>query len=213
MFSGLLICFLIASCGEEKAAEGEEKAAEVEDEKSYRDSVYWEELKMRAEAGDAKSQYEFGYGYYGGDELDFDRALGRYKGPTQDYSEAVKWWRKAAEQGYATAQNALATAYVNGKGIPEDYNEAVNWWRKAAEQGNASALVNLGRAYYKGVGVPENIVKAYMFTNLGYAQDSGESRTKKTWLSLKEEIKSFMTNEQIAEGQKLTREWLERDTK
>lgn len=130
MFSCLLTCFLIASCGEEKTAEFEGK--------TDRDSVYWEELKMRAEAGDAKSQYESGYECSGGDDI--ERLLGNYKGPKQDYFEAVKWYRRAAEQGYAAAQNALGTAYVNGKGIPEDYNEAVNWWRKAAAQGNAKAL-------------------------------------------------------------------------
>ena len=56
-------------------------------------------------------------------------------GVSQDYSEAVKWYRKAAEQGDAGAQNDLGVCYDNGQGVNKDYTEAVKWYRKAAEQG------------------------------------------------------------------------------
>jgi len=49
-----------------------------------------------------------------------------------DYAEAVKWTRKAAEQGYAKAQNCLGEKYYNGDRITHDYSEAVKWFRKAA---------------------------------------------------------------------------------
>ena len=57
------------------------------------------------------------------------------KGVPQDDAEAVKWYRKAAEQGNADAQNWLGWMYQNGKGVPPDDAEAVEWYRKAAEQG------------------------------------------------------------------------------
>ena len=47
------------------------------------------------------------------------------KGVPQDYAEAVKWYRRAAEQGDAYAQNNLGLMYANGKGVPQDYAEAV----------------------------------------------------------------------------------------
>ncbi|HCN10096.1 MAG TPA: hypothetical protein DIT01_19390, partial [Lentisphaeria bacterium] len=49
----------------------------------------------------------------------------------QDDAEAVKWFRKAAEQGYPQAQYNLGVAYANGEGVPEDDVAAVKWYRKA----------------------------------------------------------------------------------
>ena len=59
-------------------------------------------------------------------------------GASED-EEAAKWYRKAAEQRNAIAQNNLGTMYYNGKGVTKNYAEAVKWYRKAAEQGNANA--------------------------------------------------------------------------
>ena len=39
----------------------------------------------------------------------------------QDYAEAIKWYRKAAEQGYASAQYNLGIMYDDGEGVPQDY--------------------------------------------------------------------------------------------
>jgi TPR repeat protein len=47
------------------------------------------------------------------------------EGLPQDYAEAVKWWRLAAEQGLASAQTNLGAAYVRGEGVRQDYAEAV----------------------------------------------------------------------------------------
>ena len=65
----------------------------------------------------------------------------------QDYAEAVKWYRKAADQGDAAAQFNLGVMYATGQGVPQDYAEAVKWYRKAAEQGHAGAQYNLGVMY------------------------------------------------------------------
>ena len=74
----------------------------------------------------------------------------------KDYAKAVKWYRKAAEQGDAVAQFNLCYCYYNGLGVPQSYSDAVKWCRKAAEQGNAAAQCNLGYCYYKGTGVPQS---------------------------------------------------------
>ena len=62
--------------------------------------------------------------------------------------EAVKWWRKAADDGHAKAQFRLGESYATGKGVEQkDVNEAAKWYRKAAEQGHeeaAKALRSLG---------------------------------------------------------------------
>jgi hypothetical protein len=65
----------------------------------------------------------------------------------KDDTEAVRWFRLAAEKGNADAQNNLGLMYNSGRGIKEDDKEAVKWFRLAAEQGNAAAQNNLGLMY------------------------------------------------------------------
>ena len=59
----------------------------------------------------------------------------------QDDTEAVRWYRLGAEQGYASAQYNLGLMYDNGEGVPRDDAEAVRWYRLGAEQGYAGAPV------------------------------------------------------------------------
>ena len=61
----------------------------------------------------------------------------------QDDIEAVRWYRAAAEQGYAFAQSSLAFMYAVGRGVEQDGAEAQRWYRLAAEQGNARAQLIL----------------------------------------------------------------------
>ena len=59
------------------------------------------------------------------------------RGRAGGYSEAVKWHRKAAEQGDADAQYNLAfqVRRVSGEGVPKDDREAVKWIRKGRRAG------------------------------------------------------------------------------
>jgi TPR repeat protein len=61
----------------------------------------------------------------------------------QDYAEAMKWFRKAADQGDTGAQSNLGFMYAKGQGVPEDYVEAMKWFRMAADQGDTGAGVEL----------------------------------------------------------------------
>ena len=69
----------------------------------------------------------------------------RCQGVKQDHAEAVRWYRKAAEQGDADAQCMLGVAYENGRGVKQDASEAVWWYRKAAEQGLVNVVAALKR--------------------------------------------------------------------
>ena len=77
-------------------------------------------------------------------------------GVPKDYKEAVKWYRKSAEQGLADAQCNLGYMYDQGFGVPKNYKEVFKWYTKAAEQGDADAQHNLGLMYYNGEGVPKD---------------------------------------------------------
>ena len=67
------------------------------------------------------------------------------KGGTQSFSEAVKWWLKAADQGSSDAQYNLGTCYLNGEGVAQSTSEAIKWFRKAAEQGDEDAIAQLNQ--------------------------------------------------------------------
>ena len=61
------------------------------------------------------------------------------RGVPQNYKEAIKWYRLAAEQGFAPAQYNLGAMYFEGLGVPQDHKEAEKWFRRSAEQGIARA--------------------------------------------------------------------------
>ncbi|MCX6883110.1 MAG: hypothetical protein NTV12_11495 [Verrucomicrobia bacterium] len=77
----------------------------------------------------------------------------------------------------------------------------MKWYRKAAEQNDAGAQVNLGVRYANGEGVTKDYVEGYMWFLLAGAQ-GGEDAKKNI-----EIMERKMTREQIAEGQKLAREF------
>jgi TPR repeat protein len=54
------------------------------------------------------------------------------QGVARDYVEAVRWFRKAAEQGNTEGQWNLGVIYYEGRGMPRDYVEAHMWLNLAA---------------------------------------------------------------------------------
>jgi TPR repeat protein len=90
--------------------------------------------------------------------------------------EAVKWYRKAAEQNVAEAQYNLGVCYDKGQGVAKDLVEAVKWWRKAAEQNHAEAQFNLGSCYAKGQGVAKNEVAAVRWYHKAAEQNIAQAQ-------------------------------------
>ena len=91
-------------------------------------------------------------------------------GVPQDYTEAIQWYRQAAEQGDAGAQNNLGVMYRYGQGVPQNDAEAVKWFRLAAEQGIAGAQANLGLMYFNGQGIRQNYAEAAKWFRLAAEQ-------------------------------------------
>ena len=129
---------------------------------------------------ETEKAYTDGWNYYYGKN-----------GVKQDYTKAVSYFRIAATQGHADAQNYLGICYDNGLGVNEDDVEAVKWYRKAAEQGNKYGQDNLGFCYYYGEGVDKNYVEAVKWfrkaaeqghgnaqNNLGHLYEHGEGVDK-----------------------------------
>ena len=107
-------------------------------------------------------------------------------GPDYKVDEALRWFQKAALNGYAPAQVNLAVMYANGWGTPQNYGVALQWLKAASEQHYAVADYNLGLLYMQGAGVRRDYGEALRWfqkaaeggdswaqTNLGYLFDQG----------------------------------------
>jgi len=123
------------------------------------------ELASYRQTQQAVESYQLGEDYY----------YGR-NGKTQNYEEAVRCYRKAAELGYARAQNDLGVMYANGRGVTKNDEEAVKWYRKAAEQGNATAQYNLGVMYANGRGVTKDDEEAVKWFRKAAEQGSADAQ-------------------------------------
>ena len=165
----------------------------------YQEAVKW--YRLAAEQGHNMAQHTLGLAYDKG------------AGVPQDYQEAVKWYRLAAEQGNDASQWILGGMYDKGEGVPQDYQEAVKWYRLAAEQGKYVAQFELGAMYANGKGVPQDFVQAHKWINLAASQNtahrwfSSDTATAESYRSWRDEVAERMTAKQIAEAQRLAREW------
>jgi len=66
--------------------------------------------------------------------------------------EAVRLFRKAAEQNIAWAMFYLGQAYRKGQGIKENQSEAAKWYRSAAENGSPELQFQVGEVFEEGIG-------------------------------------------------------------
>ena len=117
-------------------------------------NAHFEELRKKANEGDAQAEYELGKKY---DPSEC--------GSIENDEEMFKWYRMSAEQGYAEAQLKLGTAFMNGTGVSVDYEEAVKWFHKAAEQGLSDAEMALGFMYGEGFGIKKDLIEAYKWNS------------------------------------------------
>lgn len=145
-----------------------------------------------AEQGNALAQYCLGKYYAAG------------TGVQEDSKEAAKWFRKAADQGYSEAQYMLGAWYALGTGVREDLAQSEKWLRKAADQGNSEAQLGLGALYSESTYEHHNMIISYMWCDLAAASNIANVRT--TAANLLRWLESEMSQEDIAEAKKLSRE-------
>jgi TPR repeat protein len=168
----------------------------------------------------------------------------RYKtgeGAVKNYEEAVIWYRKAAEQGFAGAQNNLAVMYEKGLGVPKDESEALKWYRKAAEKQDAHAQHSLGVMYRDGRGIPKDFEEAVTWIrkaaeqgHYGAFRDMGEMYWKGLGVSrndvlacmwwklavmygdeeserLLSKVTAKMPSSSVIKSEKLAKEWIQKN--
>jgi TPR repeat protein len=101
---------------------------------------------------------------------------------------------KNAEAGDAKSQYTIGIQYEQGNfDFPQDFSEAAKWYRRAAELGHAGAR--------------QDLVEAYKWVELA---KRGNKLDKFAATDFQKELVKYMTQEQIAEGEKLSREFVPR---
>ena len=123
------------------------------------------------------------------------------KGIGQDYHQAVKWFRRAAEQGEVDAQVNLGFMYGKGQGVATDYQQAFNWYRKAAEQGDENGEYALGVIYSNGRGVPKDLVRSYMWYSISAASSAGTDQQDAA--QRRDKIAAKLTPAQLSQAQQM----------
>lgn len=103
------------------------------------------EATPKAEAGDAAAQFIVGTAYLWGQG-----------GKEQSYSEAMKWLRKAADQGEKCALYQLGCIYNEGYGVEKDEAEALKWFLKGAEAGHPNSQYMAGFLLSYGETIPRD---------------------------------------------------------
>ena len=121
-------------------------------------------------------------------------------GVVQDYQKAFKWASLPAKKGDMKAQFFLGWLYEDGQGVTQDYEEAVKWYSLAAEQGDSMAQCNLGHLYADEQTGSQDFIKAHKWFNIAGTKE-------------RETMEKLMNANQIAEAQKLAREWIKEHKK
>ena len=124
----------------------------------------------------------------------------------QDYEEAANFYWLASVLGEAHSLYRLAVFYYAGRVFPQSYTDAAALAREAAEQGFSHAQELLGLMYWNGEGVPQDYVRAHMWFNLA-ASNFAASKDRDDAVRARDSLAERMTPDQIAEAQRLAREW------
>jgi len=145
-------------------------------------------VQAKADGGDADAQFSLGLRY------------GNAVGEARDFAQAVRWYRKAADQDCVLAQYNLGVMFARGQGVPQDDASSAGWIRKAAEGGDAGGQYDLGVLCHRASvnplrpGTMESRIEAYKWLHLAAAQGYKDSAA--AW----ERLTITMTRTEVVEG-------------
>ncbi len=101
-----------------------------------------------------------------------------------------------------TGQLSLGSLFYARK----EFAAAARWYRRAAEQGNAVAQIRLARQYADGVGLPRDDVQGFKWLTVAAARGT-DSYARTNAAKGRDAMSAKMTPAQIAEAERLAREW------
>ena len=186
-----------------------------------------------AEKGDVSAQMRLGFFYESGAGLKRDwvesaKLFSKAAGAGDESAVFLgRYWRhrertstppiiyelveKVAKSGFAVAQFSLGVmnypigdpSFDAAKGNPA---QALVWYRRAAEQGDIGAQVALGLAYAQGIGVVQDYIEADKWFNIAASRAKSADELADI-ATHHHKLAHVMTSSQLAEAQKLAREW------
>jgi TPR repeat protein len=99
-------------------------------------------------------------------------------GVVRNLAEAVKWYRRSAEQGDRYAQYNLAVMLLKGQGTAQDAGEAFHWCHAAAEQGLPEAQLQLADFFATGLATTEDPTAGRAWYKEAAAQGNPEAAAR-----------------------------------
>ncbi|MDX2105313.1 MAG: serine/threonine-protein kinase [Candidatus Melainabacteria bacterium] len=117
------------------------------------ESDYINKLLHKAESGDSEAQFDLGWAYEIGDEIEPDLRL------------AFHWFKSAAEGGHPQAMHKTGYMYEKGLGTAASDKRAFEWYKKAADKGEIHGERDLGYCYRYGIGVEEDLDLAFFWSS------------------------------------------------
>jgi len=123
------LVYILADNGMGVAKSSPEAEALLRQVEAWERAAVNEGLRQSAEAGDARGQFSLA------------ARLEREK----KYDEALKWYERAAAQGFGPAELNLAHMYENGIGVTKDTAQARRRYRKMAELGDPDGRFRTAR--------------------------------------------------------------------
>jgi TPR repeat protein len=93
-------------------------------------------------------------------------------GVSQNYTDAFKYFKLAADQGYSVAECSVGLMYYHEKGVKLNYEEAFKYFKLAADKGYANAQYFIGIMYYYGQGTKQDFTNAYKYLKLVVDQNN-----------------------------------------
>lgn len=97
-----------------------------------------------------------------------------------DKTQAVLWYKKAADAGHNRSMFILGAKCQSGLGVEQNISLAFYWFEKAAKNNNTMAMCQLGDMYYKGEGVPKDKSQAFYWFKKAADNGSDEATNKLT---------------------------------
>jgi hypothetical protein len=143
-------------------------------------------------------------------------------GMPQDYKKAEEFFFKSGYRGernpsdktsevWGNMNSQYALGYMILKGLKptkNTYGDAAHWFRLAAEKGHPIAQASIGELHHIGMGAAQDFVLAHLWLNLAAATTLNYADTfRKSASKARDAVARKMTPAQIAEAQRLAREW------